>query len=291
MCSSRASGMPGPSSSTLISITVPVSCARRPIRPFGGEKLWALPIRLRRTCTSRSSTACTNRPSAGASSSIRASPSRRVASWISASRLRIFATSTFSVAVRESSASTREASEMSLISRSSRVTSSPMMASRRFCCTGSSIRRSVSIALRIEDSGFFSSCATSAANCSIASMRAHSAPADSDRATARAPTSSCRLSSGSGTLPSRPLPSRICAAARARRRIGRAMVRDRYQDSTSVSTSAMLNSARIETRMLSRLSSTSRASRVSRMMPTLWRLCSTGTDTVTSSRLSLVRRI
>ena len=69
------------------------------------------------------------------------------------------------------------------------------------------------------------------------------------------------------------------------------MVSDRYQDSTNVSTIAMQNSARIETRMLSRLSSTSRASRVSRMIPTVWRLCSTGTETVTSSRFSVVRRI
>ena len=38
-------------------------------------------------------------------------------------------------------------------------------------------------------------------------------------------------------------------------------------------------------------SSTSRASRVSRTMPTVWRSRSTGSATVTSSRLSLVRRI
>ena len=54
------------------------------------------------------------------------------------------------------------------------------------------MRRSVSIALRIDDSGFLISCATSAANFSIASMRANSACAESDSAVASAPTSSRR---------------------------------------------------------------------------------------------------
>ena len=66
-------------------------------------------------------------------------------------------------------------------------------------------------------------------------------------------------------------PSRISAAAPARRRIGRAMVSDRYHDSSTVSASARPNRPRIDMRTTNRLSSTSRASRVSRMMPTVWR--------------------
>ena len=66
---------------------------------------------------------------------------------------------------------------------------------------------------------------------------------------------------------------------------------DRYQDSSTVSPSARPNSARMEMRTTNRLVSTSRASRVSRMMPTVWRSRSTGSATVTSSRLSLVRRM
>ena len=56
----------------------------QPMRPPGGLKSCALPIRLRSTCTSRPSTACTTSRPAGASSTITGSPSPRVASWISA---------------------------------------------------------------------------------------------------------------------------------------------------------------------------------------------------------------
>src|SRR3546814_9115084 len=56
--------------------------------------------------------------------------------------------STGSVSARDSSASRREASEMSLISRSRRCTSSRMMVISFFCCTGSSMRATVSTALR-----------------------------------------------------------------------------------------------------------------------------------------------
>ena len=128
-----------------------------------------------------------------------------------------------------------------------------MMVSSCLCRAGSSMRRSVSIALRIDDSGFLISCATSAANVSIASIRAHSACAESDSAApARRPRRAAR-SSGAGTLPARPWPSRISAAAPARRRIGRAMVSDRYQDSSTVSASARPNSARIDMRTTNRL--------------------------------------
>ncbi len=83
----------------------------------------------------------------------------------------------------------------------------------------------------------------------------------------------------------------MSCAASASRRIGRAIVSDRYQDSATVSTSAITNSPRMDERMATRLSSTSRASRVSGTMPTVWRLRTTGSATVTSRRLSWVRRI
>ena len=79
--------------------------------------------------------------------------------------------STGSVASRASSASRREASEMSVISRSSRFTSCLMTPSRRARCSSVLAIGSVSTALRSDVSGFFSSCDTSAAKLSIASMR------------------------------------------------------------------------------------------------------------------------
>ena len=60
---------------------------------------------------------------------------------------------------------------MSLISRSSRFTSCWMMAISRLRESSLRASGSVSTALRSEVSGFFSSCATSAAKLSIASMR------------------------------------------------------------------------------------------------------------------------
>ncbi len=60
------------------------------------------------------------------------------------------------------------------------------------------MRRSVSIALRIEVSGFLISWATSAANRSIASIRSHSARAEAASDRASSPTSSRRASSGGG---------------------------------------------------------------------------------------------
>ena len=121
-----------------------------------------------------------------------------------------------------------------------------MMVSNCLRRAGSSIRINVSIALRIDDSGFFSSCATSAANCSVASMRAHNALAESDTALASSPTSSRRASNEVETLPVRPLPSRMSLAASASRRIGRAMVSDKYHDSSTVSARARPNSAMID---------------------------------------------
>ena len=69
------------------------------------------------------------------------------------------------------------------------------------------------------------------------------------------------------------------------------MVRDKYNDSITVKANAKTNRPRMDMRMATRLSSTSRASRVSCTMPTVWRLRVMGSATVTSSRLSEVRRI
>ena len=79
--------------------------------------------------------------------------------------------STGALSWRASSASRREASEMSLISRSSRRMSCWMMPVSRALASSVLASGSVSTALRSEVSGFFSSCATSAAKLSIASMR------------------------------------------------------------------------------------------------------------------------
>ncbi len=80
---------------------------------------------------------------------------------------------------------------MSVISRSSRITSSSTIASSALLLGILDARR-VSIALWIEVSGFLISCATSAAKCSIASMRAHSAPVISRKAPESSPISSPR---------------------------------------------------------------------------------------------------
>ena len=69
------------------------------------------------------------------------------------------------------------------------------------------------------------------------------------------------------------------------------MVSDKYQDSITVSTRAVTNRPRMEPRIATRLPSTSRASRVSCTMPTVWRLRMIGSATVTSRRLSAVRRM
>ncbi len=144
------------------------------------------------------------------------------------------------------------------------------------------------MALRIEDSGFLISCATSAAKCSIASMRAHSALRRlGQRGGQRADLVASQQQTAAARCRRGPCPRASRPRRAARRRIGRAMVSDRYQDSSTVSASARPNSARIDMRTVNRLLSTSRASRVSRTMPTVWRSRSTGSATVTSSRLSL----
>jgi hypothetical protein len=91
--------------------------------------------------------------------------------WIETMVSTSFSTSTRSALCRASSASRRLALEMSEISRSRRLTSCWMMALSRSRSSARLARGSVSTAERSEVSGFFSSCATSAAKRSIASMR------------------------------------------------------------------------------------------------------------------------
>ena len=69
------------------------------------------------------------------------------------------------------------------------------------------------------------------------------------------------------------------------------MVNDKYQDSITVSARAITKNPRIDMRIATRLSSTSRASRVSCTIPTVCRLRMIGSATVTSRRLSDVRRM
>ena len=163
------------------------------MRPRGGLNDCALAIRLRSTCTSRSSTAHTIRPGRRIDHQTRIvlGVARRLVE-LAAARAGSAPRPPAPPTTRDSSASSRDASLTSLISRSSRDTSWAMIVSNCLCRSGSSMRRRVSIALRIDDSGFLISCATSAANFSIASIRAHSACAESDSAVASAPTSSRR---------------------------------------------------------------------------------------------------
>ena len=85
---------------------------------------------------------------------------------------RNFFMSTLAASSRASSASRREASEMSVISRSSRRTSCWITSISRVFELSLLASGSVSTALRSEVSGFFNSWLTSAAKLSIASMRA-----------------------------------------------------------------------------------------------------------------------
>ena len=195
--------------------------------PPGGLKDTALVMRLRNTWPRRPSMPTTMRPSrsgrCGKARMIRGPVSGRVAPITSASVSRRSARSTVSLSARESSASNREASEMSLISRSRRCTSSRMIDMSFFCCSGSTTRETVSTALRKEVRGFLISCATSAAKPSMASSRDQSASVISLSAPERSPISSWRLVK-SGISKRRPLPYRTRTAAKARRRIGRARV-------------------------------------------------------------------
>ncbi len=263
-----------------------------PMRPSPGEKDCALPIRLRSTCTSRPSTACTTqRPPAasarGAARLRRASSRGSRPAWRGSAPHR-----PARCASRDSSASMREASLMSLISRSSRATSSAMMAEQ-----AALLDRVVDAPQRLDGAADRGQRVLDLVRDvgGEALDRVHAVPQRARRLRQRGGEFADLVAARSAA---RPAPCRrgrgpraSARRRRASRRIGRAMVSDRYHDSITVSASASANSARIDTRTANRLSSTSRASRVSSTMPTVWRLRSTGSDTVTSSRSSAVRRI
>ena len=168
------------------------------------------------------------------------------------------------------SASRREAFEISVIRRSSRLTSEVMTCLRRVAASGSFTRSSVSTAERMEVSGFFSSCATSAANCSLASIRSSSASVMLWIEVARSPISSVRcVSTGTSILSD--APERIRSAASARRRKGRAI--------PSVSSTEVMNAISTATPM----NGTS-AARSARMISSMSLASSTSTPTTAETR-------
>ena len=121
----------------------PSRAAAMRMRPPGGLKETALLMRLRQTCTSRPSMPCTTEALTGrrARAGCAASPSPAVASWRSTSARSMLAMSTGTISARDSSASRREASEMSLIRRSRRShVVEDDAPSACFCCCGSSMR-------------------------------------------------------------------------------------------------------------------------------------------------------
>ena len=132
-------------------------------------------------------------------------------------------------ASRDSSASSREALEISVIKRSRRLTSCFKMVISRSRAFGSETRSRVSVAERIEDRGLRISCATSAANRSIASMRTDWAAVMASSARPRSPSSSSR-SDRSGKDMARARDSLTRSAALARRRTGWAIMRIRKKD-------------------------------------------------------------
>ena len=100
------------------------------------------------------------------------------------------------------------------------------------------MRSAPSSADRKDASGFLISCATSAANASVASIRCRSAMLMSDSARASMPISS-RREGRRGTVTSCARPSRTLTAARDRCRSGRTMVRPRNMESIMPMPSAM----------------------------------------------------
>ena len=94
---------------------------------------------------------------------------------------------------RDSSASSREALDMSVTRRSSRCTSCLRMATSRSRALASVTRSSVSMAERMEVSGFLISWATSAAKVSMASIRSDRVSVISSSERERSPISSLRL--------------------------------------------------------------------------------------------------
>ncbi len=123
---------------------------------------------------------------------------------------------------RDSSASSREALEISVTSRSSRVTSCCRMAINRSRAVLSDTRGRVSTAERIEVRGLRISCATSAAKRSMASIRSDRVTVMASSERVRSPSSSSRRAR-SGREMARARDRRTRSAAEARRSTGRAI--------------------------------------------------------------------
>ena len=160
--------------------------------PSPGLKDWALVSRFRNTWARRLSMPSTiSGPLSRALFSRRIRASLSVVSSCTSIRIASMAQMfTGPVSARDSSASRREASDMSLISLSRRLMSSWIMAISLRCCSGSFSRAVVSTALLRDVRGFLISCATSAAKLSMASIRIHRALVIADRLSARSPISS-----------------------------------------------------------------------------------------------------
>src|ERR1700712_4343507 len=179
MRSSASSPIPGPSSSTVISISDRTRRQTMRTLPPAAEKDCALDSRLEITWPSRESWPGTENASAGPRPSKRTSTPTSCPSRVSlATVVSVFSSrrrSTGAMSCRCNSASRRLASEISEIRRSSRLTSCSITSRSRARLVSLRASGSVSTADRSEVSGFFSSWATSAANISIASIRLYSA--------------------------------------------------------------------------------------------------------------------
>ena len=216
--------------------------------PARRRKACALPIRLRSTCTSRPSTARTFSGRRRRHHHHRVAARSRVASSISA-RVRQDRHDVHRLGRRDP----REFRVQP--GRVADVADQPVQphhilgddGQQPALLAGSSMRRSVSMALRIEASGFLISCATSAAKRSVASIRVPQRRRLSVSARpVRRPHRLRRPAASPAPRPTRPLPSRMSARPRPGAGSGRAMVSDRYQDSATVSASASANRPRID---------------------------------------------
>ena len=292
MCSSLASGMPGPVILHADFDDVPVSRARRAMRPSRGENEAALPSRLRSTCTRRPSTPwTTRRSSGGVEVDVRVVVAARgFVDFGERGQDRL-----------DVDGFDGDAGEFGVDARGvGDVGDQPVEPADVFGDDG----EQAALLFGVLDAAQGFDGAADGGERVLDFVRdvggealdgVHAGPQRAGGIRpARGRAGRFRRHGRAGrraSAPPRPLPSRMPRAAPARRRIGRAMVSERYQDSATVRTSARANKARMDRRMASRLSSTSRVSRVSSTMPTEVRLRMTGSATVTSRRLSWVRRI
>ena len=162
--------MPGPLSRTSrLASPAAVIPTEKLMVVAGGAKEAALASRLSRIWTSLPSWTLT---STGSSTASNDSVWLSVVGWRAATKLST--RSRRSILVADSvaiSLSRRLARDISVINRSSRTTSRRMIFISFFCCFWSEMRLIVSVALRSDDSGFFSSCDTSAAKPAVAAIR------------------------------------------------------------------------------------------------------------------------